>query len=186
MEIIESLGFVDRRRGSRRLCGVSKCSKIHQVVGKRIMSATDLARKFIWFPWALLVVSALLALVNRDVYDSVRFWWTPVVTMSGSVVGPPSGGEVLVHMKGQKNRGVECRYIEIQSYGKRFAGPDADLRMVRVDIPETGATKGKGYYDIGVWKIWPVDKTVLKGIEVFVTHNCNGTFVSTKVAEVKL
>lgn len=182
MEVAKSLGFVDRRRGSRRIYGMGRRSKTDKVAGCKIMIVADAMHKFLWIPQVMLVVSLLSWVYSVNLYDTVRFWWTPVVEMKGRVVAPLQGGEIVIGMRGWKHRGVECEYKGVQAFGIRQAAPNVDLRMARIDIPEDKNTKPKGWYDIGVWKVWPVASPSLMGVEVIITHNCGGTLWSTQIA----
>lgn len=129
-------------------------------------------------------VTTGLAIKDTNAVDKIRFWLRPVVIMSGELVEGPVNGYVMVHMTGTKVRGEECEYKGIQAQGDRIIGLPVDLRSQRVDIPETGTTKSAGEYDIGVWKIWPVDG--IYRIRVNVGHDCQGSKVATEIARITL
>lgn len=123
-------------------------------------------------------------LSTLDMHDRIAFWWRPVVSMQGELVASPKDGYAVIRMSGTKNRGVECEYRGLQAFGERVAGPVVDLRIARLDLPEEGTTKPSGAYDIGTWRVWPVDG--VQNVTVYVSHSCNGKKVATLIAEVNL
>lgn len=108
------------------------------------------------------------------VYDAYH----PVVAMRGDMV-QRDGDAVVVHIWGSKLR--ECTYVGIRAYGSKN-GVLIDANIARVDRPVNGATKPTGTFDIGHWRIWPIDHADL--VVVFVQHNCDGRIISTKIAEI--
>jgi len=110
-------------------------------------------------------------------YDAVY----PVVDMRGEI-NKIGGGEVIIHVVGVKNR--DCKYIGIQAF-TRFAGVLVDANKERISMPETGATKPTGRFDIGLWRIWPVS-SLNDAVFLYVQHDCDGRRVVTKIAEVPL
>lgn len=146
-------------------------------------------RQQLWFVLVCGIIGTALGsyLSTFDARDADRiaFWWRPVVKMQGELVAPPHEGQVLIRMHGQKLRGEECAYKGLQAFGDRAAGPQADLRLARVDLPEEGNTKPRGAFDIGVWRVWPVEGVVQ--VNVYVMHDCGtGRLWATKIAEVPL
>lgn len=116
-------------------------------------------------------------------YDTIRFWITPVVKMHGELIARTNDG-VLIRMYGEKLRGVECRFIDIQAFGDRMVGMPIDLYIKRVDMPSDGKTKPAGVYDIGTWNIHPT--STVTQVRVFVSHECDNAKVATQIAKVAL
>lgn len=131
------------------------------------------------------VLGSYLSTFSKHDADRIAFWWRPVVKMQGDLVAKTSAGEALIHIYGAKLRGEECVYKGLQAFGDRAAGPVVDLRIARVDLPEGSNTKPAGGYDIGAWRVWPVQGLIQ--VNVYVTHDCGtGRLWATKIAEVKL
>jgi hypothetical protein len=136
-----------------------------------------------WLLMLSLVTMAFIPTVAKAVLSPVfavydRYF--PVVTMRGEITGS-SESAIVVHMAGTKNR--NCKYVRLQA----FAGKGdilRDVNLMRIDVPESGATKPQGTFDIGYWRIWPVDKS--ETVLVFAQHDCDGRTVITKIAEVTL
>lgn len=140
-----------------------------------------LADKTWWMAWALLVLLTFATLLPTY-YDPIRFWWTPVAKMQGEIVSRTGTGVVL-HIYGKKVRREECRWIEFQAFGDRYAGLPIDLYMLKADaLPNDGKTKPKGEYDLGLWSLYPTDPALVYQTRVNVTHNCAGTIWSTEIA----
>jgi hypothetical protein len=116
-------------------------------------------------------------------YDPVRFWVKPVAKMQGELVARTNDG-VLIRMYGEKLRGAECRFLDIQAFGDRMTGLPIDLYISRVDMPSLNQTKPKGSYDIGIWNIHPTAQVT--HVRVYVSHDCEGTKWGTQIAKVKL
>ena len=141
---------------------------------------------FMRYPIAL-TVGAAVGLTLSPISFGVMDWvlqgydrWHPVVEMTGEVVGKTRDA-VDIHISGEKKR--DCTYIQLQAYGVR---PNAlhDLNIQRLGVVERGDTKQRGIYDIGTWRVWPVDGA--NGVLVLVQHLCAGRVVTTKIAEVDL
>lgn len=147
---------------------------------------TSIVRKNILFlifaPLIGMVLGSYLSTLN--LHDRLSFWWTPVVRMQGDVVIGPTDSYVVLHIYGEKLRGEECAYKGLQAFGDRAVGPTVGLRISRVDLPEEGTTKPVGTYDIGRWRVWPVDG--VDTVKVYAMHECGGRFVATKITEVKI
>ena len=150
------------------------------------MEMKTLIRKNLMFLFFAPLLGVMLGsyLSTFNAYNKVAFWLRPVAVMHGDVVAGPTDNYIIVHMYGRKLRGEECVYKGTQAFGERAVGPTVDLRIARVDIPETGNTKPSGDYDIGNWRIWPVDGVNI--VRVYVTHECNGRFWATKITEVNI
>lgn len=103
----------------------------------------------------------------------------PVVTMTGDIV-KKEPGTVTLAIQGEKHRA--CNYVRIQAYTKRPDGSLQDAYIRREDRPESGDTKPPGKYDIGHWKVWPIDNS--NRVVVYVQHNCNDRIVYTKIADI--
>lgn len=106
----------------------------------------------------------------------------PVVTMQGQVVGR-GDAEVMVRIIGVKHR--ECRYLGLQAYSVSAAGVFADANIKRADLDERGDTKPPGTFDLGVWRIWPLQAGASRAL-VYVNHDCAGVHVRTVIADVAL
>ena len=149
---------------------------------KKLFGLTD---RTWWMAWALLALMSFATLIPIY-YDQIRFWWTPVTKMQGEEISRTGTGVVL-HIYGKKIRGEECRWIEFQAFGDRYAGLPIDLYMLKADIlPNDGKTKPKGSYDLGLWSLYPTDPVLVYQVRVNVTHNCDGTIWSTEIAKVAL
>ena len=104
----------------------------------------------------------------------------PVVTMQADVVSK-TPTEVVVSLKGTKTR--DCKYVSIDAFS-RHGDMLRDLNMIRVDRPEEGGTKPKGFFYFGDWRIWPTQNT--KTVLVYVRYDCSGRDVFVRAAEVSL
>lgn len=114
------------------------------------------------------------------VYDDIF----PVLTMSGKLVnkGPDY---VDIHIKGKKHRGEECRLMNVYGYTRRPDGLRADAVATRIDKSETRRIRDEGDWDIGIWRVQPVDSLADRA-EVWTHHNCVGRDILTRIAEVRL
>jgi hypothetical protein len=111
-------------------------------------------------------------------YDMLR----PVVVLVNATIVDKGGDEVTVGLIVRKGR--ECDYIRLQAFGARGDEPLKDAYMRRLDVPENGATKPRGTFDIGTWRIWPTSGA--SSVIVYAQHDCSGRIVQTKLAEVAL
>lgn len=145
-----------------------------------------LIRKNLMFLFFAPLLGVMLGsyLSTFNAYNKVAFWLRPVAVMHGDVVAGPTDNYIIVHIYGRKVRGGECVYKGVQAFGERAVGPTVDLQIARTDLPESGNTRPAGDYDIGFWRIWPVDG--VQAIRVFVTHDCSGKMWATKIMEVEL
>lgn len=139
--------------------------------------------------WPMVIVSAFwlaslfIAQLSPGLLDKARFWLFPVVSMKGDLV-ERTDQYAIVHIYGEKHRGPECKYLGVQAFGDRTIGLPVDMHISRVDIPEEGRTKPSGSYDIGNWRVWPVEGVVR--VRVYVEHDCLGVRVGTQIAEVRM
>lgn len=111
-------------------------------------------------------------------YDSVF----PVLTMRGELVSRDAD-YVDVHIRGTKHRGEECRLVSVYAYTVRADGLRADAFANRMDQPQAGRLRGVGEWDIGIWRVRPVDSLASRA-EVWTHHNCVGRDVLTRIADV--
>ena len=111
-----------------------------------------------------------------SIYDELR----PVVRMSGRIV-ERSGESILLSITGEKLRA--CEYLAMRAYAERD-GRLLDVNAARVDRPEDRHTKPRGVFDLGQWRVWPVDGAA--SVLVYSTHSCDGRLVVSKLAEVRL
>ena len=135
---------------------------------------------------AALVGSLVPAAIPR-IGESALDWYDyafPVLAMEGKLVDI-AADSLVVHIKGKKLRGLECRYIELQAYNVDSNGVRHDASIDRIDRPETGVTKPAGIYDIGFWRIYP-RKQGATSIQVYSAHQCGDRKVYTKISDVKL
>lgn len=105
----------------------------------------------------------------------------PVVDMRGELV-ESSPDSVFIRVTGKKNRA--CEYVALQAYYRSADGTMRDAYRERIGVGETRSTKPVGYFDIGVWRVWPRRDAV--AVLMYTTHECSGRVVVTKVAEVML
>jgi len=123
------------------------------------------------------VVGFVLSMITPMTWIDYLF---PVVEMQATVVNK-TPSEVIVSLKGTKNR--DCKYVSIDAFS-RHGDTLRDLNMVRVDRPEEGGTKPKGYFYFGDWRIWPTTDT--KTVLVYVQYDCSGRDVFVQAAEVTI
>lgn len=145
-------------------------------------TVADWLYRYRWFPWAV-TLAILLTVVLPQHYDRMRFAMFPVLSMEGVLIGRV-GDAAHIHIYGEKLRGIECRYIGISAFADRLVGLPVDLEIRRINIPQTGTTKPAGPWDIGVWEVRPVQGATR--VRVYTSHDCQGSLVATKVAEVPL
>lgn len=107
------------------------------------------------------------------IYDSAF----PVVTMSGKVTNRMDNF-VDVQVGGEKHR--PCKYVSLQAF-TRLNGVLRDSNIKRVDIPSAGDTKPLGIFNIGVWRVWPIDGG--HDVVLYVSHDCDGRIVVTKITD---
>ena len=140
-------------------------------------------------PWASLlgvflgitIVLAIPAFVGplRDTYDE----YFPVMNMTGALESRDIDSAIL-RIKGQKVRGDECRLLSTYGYSIQPDGFLKDASAIRVDRPATGRVRDKGYYDIGLWRVHPVETNAV-GAQVVMQHDCVGRVVLSTVADVR-
>jgi hypothetical protein len=148
----------------------------------KMMWAMDWLYRWRLVPWYVIAFVFGFGIMP-NFYDTARFYVRPVAVMQGDLVSKTEGSARL-HIYGHKGRGVECRYLSIQAFGDRLVGLPVDLIITRVDIPHVGDTKPTGDFDIGAWEVKPTLGVIV--VRVYVTHDCEGTKVATKIAEVKI
>lgn len=118
--------------------------------------------------------------IMLSVYDRVF----PVVVMEGTLVTRLDDGSAVIHLTGEKRR--DCAYVKIDSYSMNQLGIIKDANQERVDgVPNDGASKPVGKYDLGTWRIFPVDPDASK-VSMYSVHRCSDRTVYTKIAEVPL
>lgn len=115
-----------------------------------------------------------------DFYDYIF----PVLEMEGEL-SEILADSFVVHIQGEKNRGLECKYISIQAFNVGTDGVRYDAFIERIDRAEEGRTKPAGTYDIGYWRIYPRKQGAVS-VQVYITHLCHERRILTKVADVKL
>jgi len=126
-----------------------------------------------WIPYAILILAAAWF-----AYDN----FVPVLSMQGRVLAK-DGDAVTIGMAGKKLR--DCQYLGIQAYSQTGHGIRRDTHITRIDRNETRVTRPRGIYDIGQWRIRPVDGAT--SVTVWAQHSCReGDVRLTKIAEVAL
>lgn len=138
---------------------------------------------------AILVGFALLPIAQReyeawaDARQAAQQQARPVVAMHGRFV-QRDDHSVWVHISGTKLR--QCRYLGLTAYSIDGQGVRRDANIERADgIQIRGDTKEPGDYDLGVWRIWPVQDSAVRAM-VSVEHDCMGVTVRSVIAEVVL
>lgn len=141
--------------------------------------------------WPVLAAIALGVAVAPALQSAYRSWaadrlaeierGTPVVTMSGTLI-ERDGDAVLLHITGTKHR--NCRYVGLQAYALDVTGVRHDANIQRQDHESRGDTKPPGVYDIGYWRVWPVDPIAAR-VLVYAEHDCRGISVRSIIAEVR-
>lgn len=147
-------------------------------------------RNFWRMPWSTLsgvVIGVAAVLIApsvvgpmRDAYDGAF----PVLRMTGEVVKREPGA-VVIHIKGEKVRGDECRLLTVYGYTVAPSGVLIDASATRVDAVATGRVRESGHYDIGWWRVVPVSMDAKRAI-VMTQHDCVGRVVLSTVADVAL
>lgn len=147
-------------------------------------------RAVVAMPFSILF-GATLGLVGLYTAPQIMGWITsaydeafPVVTMRGRLVAR-GDDYVDIHIAGVKNRGEECRLQNVYGYTRRADGLRADAQATRQDKPETRRLRDQGAWDVGIWRVQPVDP-LADTAEVWTHHNCVGRDVLTRIAEVKV
>jgi hypothetical protein len=116
----------------------------------------------------------------RDAYDR-QF---PVLRMTGTVVAREPDA-VVVHIRGEKIRGEECRLMDVYGYALDKDGRLHDATATRIDKPSENRVREAGVYDIGHWRVKPVPPN-MTAIKVMTSHDCLGRVVLSTIAEVTL
>ena len=108
----------------------------------------------------------------------------PVLTMSGKItkVEPSS---VTLHIVGTKHRGEECKLVNVYGYTISGIGIKKDAIAERIDVPMTGRVRDHGTYDIGLWRVYPVDTDAVS-VQVWTHHDCVGRPILSKISDVNL
>ena len=130
------------------------------------------------------MLGLLFALLLQPITPMAKHWYetsTPVVEMIGSVV-ERTDEFVLIHITGKKLRA--CEYMHMSAFTKSDEGYLRDAFLDRIGKPIVGATKPVGLYDLGLWKVWPLEGGT--HASVFVQHDCGGEPVLSKIADVSL
>lgn len=176
-------GWVDKRVSNIPVGGDRRDSKTRRVGDSKIMRQTlDWLYTWRWAPWWVMAFVFGVAILPNWI-DKAKFYIRPVAVMEGKLISK-TADTARLHIYGTKRRGVECQYLGIQAFGDRLVGLPVDLVIGRVDIPQVGDTKPTGNFDIGVWEIKPTLGVIT--VRVYVSHDCSGTRVATKIAEVKI
>jgi hypothetical protein len=141
-------------------------------------------------PWSTLLgvcigILAVLATPTfvgpvRDLYDA-NF---PVLRMSGEVISR-EGDAVVLHIKGKKLRGEECRLLTIYGYAVDIHGRLSDATATRIDQEQTARVREEGDYDIGLWRVRPINPDSV-AVKVVTQHDCVGRVVLSTIAEAAL
>ena len=107
----------------------------------------------------------------------------PVVIMHGRLI-QRDDVSVWVHIAGTKLRA--CGYLGLTAYSIDGQGVRRDANIERADgVQVRGASKDVVAYDLGVWRIWPVQDSAVRAL-VSVEHDCGGVTVRSVIAEVLL
>lgn len=115
--------------------------------------------------------------------SSYKAWYDdthPVVVMSGVLVSKTKV-EATIHVGGEKLR--DCRFVSLHAYSRK-GGTLTDAYKERINLLEDSSSKPKGTHDLGRYRIWPLlgaDTVIMR-----VLHDCDGRFITTQIAEVKL
>jgi hypothetical protein len=137
--------------------------------------------------WTVLLtaaISLLLAPVGQTWWRGLLSYYDdakPVVVMQAQLLTRTDHDAVL-RIYGDKLR--PCTYLRMQTYWRDSMGELHDAFAQRLDMPNRGDSKPLGSFDIGQWRVWPVQGA--KSIVMFSQHDCDGRLVSTKMVEVAL
>ena len=116
----------------------------------------------------------------RDIYDKAF----PVLKMNGKIV-ERTEHSVVLHIIGEKIRGDECRLLSVYGYAILPNGLLSDATATRIDSVATGRIRDRGAYDIGLWRIVPVNLDAVR-VRVIAQHDCVGRVVLSTIADVAL
>ena len=151
---------------------------------------TPMVRNLWKMPWSTLfgmIIGGSAVLMTpavigplRDAYD-IAF---PVLRMQGKLVAREPDA-VVIHITGEKVRGDECRLRSVYGYTIMPNGLHADAIATRIDMPQTSRDRDRGYYDIGMWRVVPVNPGALR-VLVVTQHDCVGRIVLSTIADVTL
>lgn len=108
----------------------------------------------------------------------------PVLRMRGELVDVQADYADL-RIRGEKLRGEECRLVKVYAYTVRSDGSRADADALRQDLPQTARPRPAGVYDIGVWRVRPIDAAAVRA-QVWTHHSCVGRDVLSLIADVAL
>jgi hypothetical protein len=104
--------------------------------------------------------------------------------MSGEVVSR-EGDAIVLHIKGKKLRGEECRLLSVYGYAIDAKGRLSDATANRIDTEQTNRTREEGDYDIGHWRVRPINPDSV-AVKVVTQHDCVGRVILSTIAEAKL
>lgn len=113
-----------------------------------------------------------------SVYDAVR----PVVTLVSATIMEQGADDMVVGLVVRKAR--DCDYVRLQAFGAIADEPMMDAYMRRIDTPEKGTTRPRGTFNIGVWRIWPINGA--SSVIVYAQHDCGNRIVQTRLADIDL
>jgi len=108
----------------------------------------------------------------------------PVLTMHGKVTNVEASA-VTLHIQGEKHRGEECKLVSVYGYTVNGIGVKRDAIAERIDQPQTQKLRDQGLYDIGLWRVYPVDSDAVS-VQVWTHHDCVGRPVLSKISDVTL
>jgi hypothetical protein len=147
-------------------------------------------RRLIEMPFTVLIgvlAGFLASIVVPDIAGAVFSTYDrhrPVLEMHGQLVSVEDDS-VLIHIKGAKIRGEECRLVTVYGYSVDAVGRRHDATATRMDRTQESRPRPEGEYDIGVWRVRPVYGTTT-GVQVWTHHDCFGRPVLSKIADVAI
>ena len=133
--------------------------------------------------WTILFALLCVLAFQAALPVAQHFWQAnrPIVAMHGVIV-QKTPDHIDIRISGEKLR--TCAFVSLSAM-TRVDGLMIDAELTRIDgRPDTWTTKPPGKYDLGVWRIRPIEGAT-KAF-VFVQHDCDSTVVLTKIAEVDL
>lgn len=134
-----------------------------------------------WTIFFALMFGIALSPFDEGLLTSLYDWARPVVSMQGEIVARDQSS-VTLRIWGKKTR--ECQFLAMQSFSITADGVRHDTRLERIDMDNQNRTRPAGIYDLGLWRIEPVNGA--SAVAIYIQHNCGGRMLLTRVAQVSL
>ncbi len=113
-----------------------------------------------------------------EIYDKLQ----PVLTLNTREISRNSDS-VTLHLTGERHYSRACDFKEIAAF-TMVGQVMRDVNLVRIDREHRASNRPPGFYDFGVWMLWPVPG--VGTAIVYVRYDCAGRDVFVQSQEVKL